>query len=102
MDYKAQIEAYWNDPKQKEQLVDLISRLVAVRSVKEEAAPNAPFGPGPAKCLDLALDLCGELGFATENVDYYVGTAVLYSSESIKSLALGKSRVDDSHTASGS
>jgi len=77
MDYKAQIEAWWNDPKHKEQMVDLISRLVAVRSVREEPAPNAPFGPGPAKCLDLAMELCSELGFATENVDYYVGTADL-------------------------
>ena len=83
MDLKSRIEAYWDAPEQRKLLVDLITRLVAVRSVKEAPQPNAPFGPGPAKCLDLALEICGDLGFATENVDYYVGTADLNDKETI-------------------
>ena len=77
MELQARIDAYWARPEQRRLLIDLITRLVAVRSVREEAAPNAPFGPGPAACLDLALELCRELGFTTEDVDRYVGTADL-------------------------
>ena len=83
MDLKSRIEAYWNAPEQRKLLVDLTTRLVAVRSVREDPQPNAPFGPGPAKCLDVALDICSELGFATENVDYYVGTADLNDKETV-------------------
>ena len=77
MDLKARIEEYWNAPEQRKLLCDLTGKLVAVRSVREEPQENAPFGPGPAKCLDLALELCESLGFTTENVDHYVGTADL-------------------------
>ena len=83
MDLKARIESYWDAPEQRRLLVELITRLVAVRSVKEDPQPNAPFGPGPAKCLDLALEICQDLGFATENVDYYVGTADLNDKETV-------------------
>ena len=34
-----------------------IARLVAVNSVEGEAAPGAPFGPGPKAALDLGLDI---------------------------------------------
>ena len=83
MDIKARIDAYWAEPKQRALLTDIITRLVAVRSVREEAAPGAPFGPGPAQCLDLALDICRELGFTTEDVDHYVGTADLNDKETV-------------------
>lgn len=58
-------------------LVDKITRLVAVKSVKEEAQPGKPFGQGPADALALALQMAGEMGFATKNYDNYVGTADL-------------------------
>ena len=83
MDLKTRIEAYWDAPEQRRLLVDTLTRLVAVRSVKEEPQPGAPFGPGPAKCLDLAQDNCRELGFSTENVDHYVGTADLNDKETV-------------------
>ena len=40
--YHEQIDAYWNDPARREELIAALSRLVAVRSVKGEAAPGAP------------------------------------------------------------
>lgn len=83
MELKSRIEAYWDAPEQRARLIELITRLVAVRSVREEPGPNAPFGPGPAKCLDLALELCRELGLAAENVDHYVGTADLNDKQTI-------------------
>ena len=55
--YKQQIEAYFNDPRRRAELVEHISRLVRVRSVREDAQPGMPFGPGPAAALDEALKL---------------------------------------------
>ena len=67
--YEQQINAYFDAPARRAQLVESISRLVRIRSVKGEAGPGMPFGEGPARALEEALKLCGELGFATEDVD---------------------------------
>ena len=79
--YQEKIEAYWNDPARERELVAAISRLVAVKSVKGEAEPGKPFGPGPAAALDEALKLCAELGFTTTDYDHYVGLADLNDQE---------------------
>lgn len=71
--YQDKINAYFDDPARRQQLVESISRLVRIRSVREEAQPGMPFGPGPAAALAEALKLAGELGFATKNYDNYVG-----------------------------
>jgi len=75
--YKQKIDAYFNDPSRRAELVEHISRLVRVRSVREDAQPGMPFGPGPAAALDEALKLSGELGFTVKNYDNYVGTVDL-------------------------
>ena len=67
------INAYFDDPARRQQLIDMISRLVAVKSVKGEAAEGAPFGPGPRAALDEGLKLCAEMGFKTRDYDHYVG-----------------------------
>lgn len=54
-----------------------IGRLVAVKSVRGEPEPDAPFGPGPRAALDEALALCAEQGFTTELYGGAVGTADL-------------------------
>ncbi len=41
-----------------------IARLVAVDSARGEAAPGAPFGPGPRRALDEALALVTERGLS--------------------------------------
>jgi len=79
--YHEKIEAYWADPARERELVDIISRLVAKKSVRGEAEPGKPFGPGPDAALQEALAICQELGFATENVDGYVGTVDLNDRE---------------------
>ena len=71
--YEQQINAYFDAPARRAQLVEAVSRLVRIRSVREEPQPGMPFGPGPAAALDEALKLAGELGFATKNYDNYVG-----------------------------
>lgn len=75
MQYKDQIEAYFNEETHQRELVEAVCRLVRIRSVREDAKPGMPYGEGPAKALAEGLKLCGELGFRTENVDNYVGTA---------------------------
>ena len=72
-----QIEQYFDRPEAAEDLVAAVKRLVSIRSVRGDAQPGMPFGEGPARALEEALKLCGELGFETENVDGYVGTARL-------------------------
>ena len=79
--YQEQINAYWSDPARREELVSVLSRLVAVKSVKGEAAPGAPFGPGPAAALDEALSICRELGFSARSYDGYVGLCDLNGEE---------------------
>ena len=79
--YKQQIDSYFDDPRRRAQLVEHISRLVRVRSVREDARPGMPFGPGPAAALAEALKLAGELGFTAKNYDNYVGTVDLSDAE---------------------
>ena len=79
--YEQEINAYFDDPKVQEELVAAISRLVAVKSVKGDPTPGAPFGPGPKAALEEALKLCAELGFATRNYDNHVGLADLNDKE---------------------
>lgn len=71
--YQDQINAYFDDPARRQQLVEMISRLVRIRSVREEAQPGMPFGPGPTAALAEGLKLAEELGFAAKNYDNYVG-----------------------------
>lgn len=83
MQYKEQITAYFDDPARQRALVDAICRLVRIRSVREDPKPNMPYGEGPAKALAEGLKLCEELGFATRNVDNYVGTADLNDQDTL-------------------
>lgn len=79
--YQDKIMAYWKDPARERELVDTIARLVGVKSVKGEAEPGKPFGPGPAAALDEALALCRELGFTVADYDHYVGLVDLNDKE---------------------
>ncbi len=75
MDYKAQIDQYFEGKEQA--VIDATKRLCSIRSVKDEAKPGMPFGEGCAKALEEALAICGEMGLAARNYDGYVGTADL-------------------------
>lgn len=81
MDYKKQIDAYFDH--KEDELIAAVTRLCSIRSVKEAAAPGAPFGPGAAAALDEALKLAGEMGLSTKNVDGYVGTADLNGQDTV-------------------
>ena len=59
--YKEKIDAYFDDPARRQELIRTVSRLVGVKSVKGEATPEAPFG--------------------TRDYDHYVGLADLNDKE---------------------
>jgi succinyl-diaminopimelate desuccinylase len=51
-----------------------LAALVAIPSVKGEAAEGMPFGEGPAAALECMLGLAKKYGFHTQNHEGYVGT----------------------------
>jgi succinyl-diaminopimelate desuccinylase len=73
--YREKIEAYFAD--KEAELVAAASRLIAIQSVAGEAKPGMPFGMGPARALDEALNIAAEFGLAAKSVDGYVGVADL-------------------------
>ena len=58
-----------------ENVIRDIGRLVAVNSVRTEARPGMPFGPGPAKALELGLEIAAELGLDAVNCENMIGYA---------------------------
>ncbi len=54
-------------------IVSSTRRLLKIRSVRDSPAPGAPFGFGINTCLQEALLIARELGFATKNLDGYCG-----------------------------
>lgn len=54
-----------------------LAPLIAIDSTMGEAAPGAPFGVGPRKALDAALELAEKWGLKTSLDDGYVGMADL-------------------------
>lgn len=59
----------------KEEMIDFLAELVAIRSVQEDASEGYPFGTEPAKALNIMLNRCEKYGFTVENVENYVGSA---------------------------
>lgn len=59
----------------KDEMIELLSELVAIRSVQDSPSGEFPFGEKPAEALDCMLKKCAGYGFSAENVENYVGTA---------------------------
>lgn len=73
MDKKERI-ASWVDSHRDAFLEDLAA-LCRIDSVSGPAAEDAPYGPGPKKALDAAIDMCAGYGFAVQNHGERVMTA---------------------------
>jgi succinyl-diaminopimelate desuccinylase len=58
-----------------------IGRVVAENSVLDEAKEGMPFGEGPAKVLEVGLEIAKELGLDTYNCENYLGYASIGDSE---------------------
>lgn len=69
----AYVERVWED------VVKDIAELVAIPSVEdtEHAEPGMPYGPGPFKALQAAVEMAARLGFDAHNCDGNIGYADL-------------------------
>ena len=76
---KEKITAYMNV--HREELVRDVCRLVRIKSDRGEAKEGAPFGEGPLRALNDAMELTRGMGFAVTNYDNYVMTADLGGEE---------------------
>lgn len=63
------------------ELIEILSKLVAVKSVREDPLPGMPYGKGPADALAVGLEIAREMGFITRNYDNYVGLVDLNTQE---------------------
>ena len=69
--YKEKIDAYIDAHRQ--ELIEDVCELCRINSEKMPAEEDMPFGPGPAECLDTALDMAEGYGFEVVDYDGYVG-----------------------------
>lgn len=58
-----------------EDIVNSISEILKIKSVKGEAKPGMPFGEGPTLALQKGLEIAERLGFRVKNLDNMVGYA---------------------------
>ena len=81
MTLKEQIHSWMTG--REDEFVAALAPLIAVDSTTGEAAPGMPFGPGPAKALEIAMNLAEGWGMSTWVDDGYVGTADLNDKEDL-------------------
>ena len=68
----------------KSEMIDALSVLVAIPSVRGEAEEGKPFGAAPARALEKMLDLAHESGFSVKNHENYMGTIDFDTSKETK------------------
>lgn len=61
----------------RDQMIRDIGTLVAIESVSIPTEGAHPFGDGPARALDAALDMGRAYGFRTQNHRYYAGSILM-------------------------
>lgn len=59
----------------KDEMLSVLSELIAIPSVRGEAEEDAPFGREPKRALDKMLELCAGMGFQTSCCENVVGSA---------------------------
>lgn len=57
------------------EMIDVLSKLVEIPSVKGEPAQNAPFGTQPRRALEKMTEICSSYGFETAVCENVVGSA---------------------------
>jgi succinyl-diaminopimelate desuccinylase len=100
MDLKNLIDT-WIDTHKDEMISDL-GLLVSIKSVKETALPDKPFGVGPFKALSEALALCSKYGFKVKNYDNYIGSADLNQRQTALDILVHLDVVDEGEGWAGS
>ena len=69
MEIRALIEKYKNE------IVEKTQEIIRIRSVEGTPAEDKPFGDGPYKALEYAVNLSKEMGFKVEEFDGYAAHA---------------------------
>lgn len=59
----------------KESLIKSVQEMIKIKSIEGKPLKGRPYGEGPGKALEKALEISKSLGFKTVNVDGYVGFA---------------------------
>lgn len=75
MELKEYIDKHFNET------LDGISRIIKMKTVKEEKSGDAPFGENLKNALNEVLEIAKSLGFKTKNLDNYVGYAEIGSGD---------------------
>lgn len=74
------LSTYINSEDLREQMTALLCDLAAIPSISVPSSPPHVFGDETAKVLELALSQAADLGFETENHDFYCGSVILRGS----------------------
>ncbi|MDO5407478.1 MAG: Sapep family Mn(2+)-dependent dipeptidase [Eubacteriales bacterium] len=69
--YKEKIDAFIDA--HVDEMIEDICELCRINSERMPAEEDMPYGPGPAECLDAALDMAEGYGFDVVDYDGYVG-----------------------------
>ncbi len=75
MDFLKLVETYEKD------IINSTQEIIKIKSVEEDPLPGMPFGEGPYKALEYALNLSESMGFKTKRLDGYAGHADLGDGE---------------------
>ena len=67
----------------REEIICAVQELIRIPSTEGEPMPGYPFGEGPTKALEYALDLGKRLGFKVGNLDGYAGYAEIGEGDEI-------------------
>ena len=68
---------------QKQEIIDNLKTLVSYPSMLNKEEAPYPFGKNNADCLNAALAICNDYGFATTNLDNYCGYAEIGTGEKL-------------------
>ncbi len=73
---------------QREPMLETLRGWIKIPSLKQDAQPNAPFGPALRKMLDVTLKDCQSLGFEVRDYDGYAGDAKMGEGSDEDALAI--------------
>lgn len=65
----------------RDEIIQKVQELIRIPSLEGEPKPGYPFGEGPTRALEYALDLGERLGFKVANLDGYAGYAEIGEGE---------------------
>lgn len=59
----------------KDDIISTTQEIIKIKSVEDKPKESMPFGEGPYRALEYALNLSKQMGFDTKNLDGYAGYA---------------------------